>query len=138
MTAKFRSPQVLTGLLLMMIASLVLLAPQQRAAEAGPSSPSVATLIRDWELAQQEMALLYLSHPDLNPLEQSTLRDYSWLAREQMHRLRRTLLAAAYLVTNDESSHLYQKAVQTLTFPSLEDSLALEYYSGRKETGRQL
>ena len=137
MTAKFCSQHLLTGLLLILISSLSLLVMQQKTAEANPAGEGLATALRDWQLATNEMYLLYLSHPHLNPLEQPRLRDYSWQAREQVKQLSRMLHAAAFLIdSNDQKSPRHRTAVQTLTFPRVTDLSAIGYIPSRSESRR--
>lgn len=138
MTAKFCSQHLLTGLLLILISSLSLLVTQQKTAEAKPAGEGPATALRDWQLAIDEMKLLYLSHPHLNPLEQPRLRDYSWQAREQVKQLSRILHAAAFLIdSNDQESPRQQKAIEILTFPQVTDLSAIGYVPSRSESRRQ-
>lgn len=71
--------------------------------------------LEQWQVARNELDLIYLSHPHLNPLEQQTLLEYSFQARTQIVNLSQSLLAIAYLLNSDSESRQFDLAVQTLT-----------------------
>lgn len=73
-------------------------------------------VLEQWRTVRNELDLIYLSHPHLNPLEQQTLLEYSWQARTQIERLGTTLHAIAYLLTSTKSEpRQFDLAVETLT-----------------------
>ena len=72
--------------------------------------------LEQWQSLRNELDLIYLSHPHLNPLEQQTLLKYSRQARAQIESLSESLHAIAFLLSSTENeSRQFDLAVQTLT-----------------------
>lgn len=72
--------------------------------------------LEQWQSVRNEMDLIYLSHPHLNPLEEPTLLEYSRQARAQIESLSESLHAIAYLLSSTNNGpRQFDLAVQTLT-----------------------
>ena len=110
MTPRFCPQFMLNSALILAIGSFGVAASVRQDVQAKQPDQELSQAAASWRWMQNEVALLYLSYPHLNPLEQPRLRDYARRAHDQITRLSETLRAAVYLISNSEESLVSQPA----------------------------